>query len=128
MPFRGNQNFHKKSRKFQIPSIWEQPLPCPNSVLAFGTGFFQACLRSGNIREFPSTSRMKINFNSYNLTFLFSFFKSIQSLKRIIRNNSLGSVQDILGWPLTCPTWLLATMLGVSWVSIFHHSLGCISC
>ena len=39
----------------------EHSLPGPNSVPAFGTVFFPSCLRSGNIREFPNASRMKIN-------------------------------------------------------------------
>ena len=30
------------------------------------------------------------------------------------RAHSLDSVQDILGWHLTCAMWLLATILGVS--------------
>ena len=62
--FLGTAFFPKKSRKFPIQSIWEHPLSRHNLIPAFGTCFFMACLRLGNIREFPNASRMKIiNFN-----------------------------------------------------------------
>ena len=59
MPFVGNQIFPKKSEKFLVPSIGEHPLPGPDSVLAFRTGFFPACFRSRNIWEFQNASQMK---------------------------------------------------------------------
>ena len=40
MPFPGNQFFPKKNGKFPVPSIWEHPLPGPDSVPAFETGCF----------------------------------------------------------------------------------------
>ena len=51
--FLGTGFFPYRSRKSSIPSIWEHPLPAPNSVWAFRTGFFPSCFRPGNIREFP---------------------------------------------------------------------------
>ena len=48
-------------QKFPVPSIWEHPLPGPDSVPAFGTGFFPFCFKLGNILEFPNASWMKIN-------------------------------------------------------------------
>ena len=55
LPFPWNQIFPQK-----IPEISrEHPLPRPDSVPAFGTGFFPARFRSGNIWEFPNTSQMK---------------------------------------------------------------------
>ena len=51
-------DFFKKTGKFTVPSIREHPLPGPNSVPAFGTGFFPSCFRLGIIsRIFPGFSR-----------------------------------------------------------------------
>ena len=47
--------------RFPGNGIREHPLPSFDSVPAFGTGVFPAYLRSGNIREFPNASRIKIN-------------------------------------------------------------------
>ena len=57
--FPGTRFFPKKSEKLPIPSILEHPVPGPDSVLAFETGFFPACFRSGNIWGFPNASRIK---------------------------------------------------------------------
>ena len=61
MQFLGNRIFPKKNGKFSVPSIWEHPLPGPNSVPAFGTGFFPSCFSSGNIQEFPNASQITVN-------------------------------------------------------------------
>ena len=53
MPFPGNWIFPKKSGKSSAPSIWEHPLPGPDSVLAFRTGFFPSGLSPKNETGIP---------------------------------------------------------------------------
>ena len=61
MPFPRTGFFPEKSGKFPVPGIREHPLPGPDSVPVFGTGFFPSCFRSGNIWEFPNAIWIKIN-------------------------------------------------------------------
>ena len=51
--FPGTGFFPKKSGKFPVPSIREHPLPSPNSVPAFGSGFFPSRLSPENEMGIP---------------------------------------------------------------------------
>ena len=45
--------FPKKSGKFPVPSIWEHPIPGPDSVPAFGTGCFPVSFKVGKHSGIP---------------------------------------------------------------------------
>ena len=47
MPFSGNRIFPPKNGKFLVPSIWELPLPGPDSLPALGTGCFPVSFKVG---------------------------------------------------------------------------------
>ena len=67
MPFPGNWIFPGKIRESSISSIWEDPLPGPDSVPAFGTGFFPSRLSPKNETEIPKFKlHIKIQDLSWN--------------------------------------------------------------